>query len=719
MRLLRLAVLGGALLNAGLGLAGPPAAPMRDTVDTLHGVAVKDPYRSLEDLQNPATRQWLKAQGQYAAEQLARIPERAAIQARIAELSDASGDVVREVVRMPGERIYYLKRVAGTSQFKLMMRVGLKGAERVLVDPEGLSKSSGVPHAINYFVPSWDGRTLAYGVSAGGSEDASLQLLDLRSGQAIGAPIPRVPEALVHWAPDSRSLTYNQLRAPVPGEPETEKYKDSTVYWLKLGDDAAKARPLFGPLVNRELKLDRLDVAGIEFDPASRHMIARTTDTTAPEGKLFVAPVSALKASTIAWRQISGFDDKITAIALRRDTLYLRTYANAPRGRVIALDLAQPELKNARTVVPEPASGVLLDFHLGRDALYAEVREGFTVRLLRHAGTAPTDVAPMLAGSAFAVDDAAHAYRDVYFATSAWTEPSRILRATPQGGLEDTHLRQARMPAGAPALTVTEVKVPSHDGAAVPLAIVHKKGLVLDGRNPTLLVGYGAYGFSFEARFDARSLAWIERGGVMAYANVRGSGAYGDPWYRAGFKTTKPNTWKDGIACAQYLIAQRYASPQTLGVWGTSAGGIFVGRSVTTAPELFAAAIFDVGIMDAVRAEESANGATNVSEFGTVKDAQEFRALLEMSTYHQIKDGVAYPAVLLVHGMNDPRVDVWHSAKAAARLQAASTSGRPVLLRLDEQAGHGVGSTAQQSFSKLADVYSFLLWQFGKLSATP
>jgi prolyl oligopeptidase len=681
MRLLRLAVLGGALLNAGLGLAiaDPPAAPKGETVDTLHGVAVKDPYRSLEDLQNPATRQWLKAQGQYAAEQLARIPERAAIQARIAELSDASGDVVREVVRMPGERIYYLKRAAGAPQFKLMMRIGLKGAERVLVDPEGLSKSSGVPHAINYFVPSWDGRTLAYGVSAGGSE----------------------------------------LRAPVPGEPESEKYKDSTVYWLKLGDDAAKARPLFGPLVNRELKLDRLDVAGIEFDPASRHMIARTTDTTAPEGKLFVAPVSALKAPAIAWRQISGFDDKITAIALRRDTLYLRTYADAPRGRVVALDLAKPELKNARTVVPEPASGVLLDFHLGRDALYAEVREGFTVRLVRHAGTTPTDVPPMLAGSAFAVDDAAHAYRDVYFATSAWTEPSRILRATARGGLEDTHLRQARMPAGAPALAVTEVKVPSHDGAPVPLAIVHKKGLVLDGSNPTLLIGYGAYGFSFEARFDPRNLAWLERGGVIAFANVRGSGAYGDPWYRAGFKTTKPNTWKDGIGCARYLIAQRYASPQTLGVWGTSAGGIFVGRSVTTAPELFAAAIFDVGIMDAVRGEESANGATNVSEFGTVKDAQEFRALLEMSTYHQIKDGVAYPAVLLVHGMNDPRVDVWHSAKAAARLQAASTSGRPVLLRLDEQAGHGVGSTAQQTYGKLADVYSFLLWQFGKLSVAP
>ena len=294
------------------------------------------------------------------------------------------------------------------------------------------------------------------------------------------------------------------------------------------------------------------------------------------------------------------------------------------------------------------------------------------------------------------------------------------MRTTAPGRYEDTGLRDARRPAGAPELEVSEVTVPSFDGAPVPLAIVHRKGLVLDGSNPTLLIGYGAYGLSMEAQYDLPGLAWIERGGVVALANVRGSGAYGEAWYRAGFKSTKSNTWKDGIACARYLIERKYASPKTLGIWGRSAGGIFVGRAVTSAPELFAAAIFDVGTMDAVRSELSANGVTNISEFGTVKKPDEFRALLEMSTYHQIKDGVAYPAVLLVHGMNDPRVDVWQSGKAAARLQAASTSGKPVLLRLDEQAGHGGGSTAQQAFSLRADIYSFLLWQFGKLpSAQP
>jgi prolyl oligopeptidase len=492
---------------------------------------------------------------------------------------------------------------------------------------------------------------------------------------------------------------------------------DSAVFLLAPVKHGIAARPLFGPKVNPELKLDRLDVAGIDFTPGGRFMLARTTDTTVPEGKLFIAPVAALGGTgPIAWVKVSDFDDKITAAQMRGDTLYLRTYAGAPRGRVLALDLDTPELSRAREVVAEPASGVLQGMVIGRDALYIEQRAGVSVRLLRYPldGGKSVDVAPGLKGSAYAVADLAHAHRDVWFSTSTWTEPPRVMRTTAPGRYEDTKLRDARQPAGAPELEVAEVTVPSFDGVGVPLAIVHRKGLVLDGTNPTLLIGYGAYGSSIQAGYDLPSLAWIERGGVVARANVRGSGAYGEAWYRAGFKTTKSNTWKDGVACARYLIEHKYASPQTLGIWGTSAGGIFVGRAVTSAPELFAAAIFSVGMMDTVRSELSANGVTNISEFGTVKKADEFRALLEMSTYHQIKDGVAYPAVLLVHGMNDPRVDVWQSGKAAARLQAASTSGKPVLLRLDEQAGHGVGSTALQAASQRADIYSFLLWQFGK-----
>ncbi len=718
-RLRRLIV--ASLISGGASVmaATPPAAPSQPVTDTLHGVAVADPYRNLENVKSPETQAWLKAQGAYAAEQLATIPGRDALQKRIEALGKATGDAVGGLMRMPGDRYYLLKRKAGENQFKLVLKQGLDGADQVLVDPELLTKATGVPHAINYFMPSWDGRYVAYGMSAGGSEDASLYVFDVNSGKTVGQPIPRVHEALVHWTPDSLAFTYNQTRLLPKGAPDTETFLDTAVFMLKPGQPVKQAKPVFGPLVNKSLKLDRLDVGSVFFSPDSSWMVARTTDTTVPEGKVFVAPVKALGGKIIPWTRVSGFDDKITDVQLRGSQLFMRTYAGAPRGKVIALDLAKPVLADAKTVVPEPATGVLESFSLGRDAVYTELRDGFALKAMRHAGGQSAPVAPAQSGSSFIVGDPARAYADALIATSTWTEPPRVLLAAVDGSTADTRLRQTQRPEGVPELTVTEVLVPSHDGAKVPLAILHRKGLVLNGSNPTLLVGYGAYGLSFEARYDPRGYAWFEQGGVLAMANVRGSGAFGDPWYRAGFKTTKPNTWKDGLASARYLISQGYASPKTLGIWGTSAGGIFVGRSVTTAPELFAAAIFDVGVMDAVRAEESANGITNISEFGSYKNPAEFPALLEMSTYHQIKNATAYPAVMFVHGMNDPRVDVWHSAKAAARLQAATTSGKPILMRLDSQAGHGMGSTAAQSYSKQADIYSFLLWQFGLAPAKP
>ena len=687
----------------------------------MHGVSVADPYRNLENVKSAETQTWLKAQGDYAAAQLSRIDGRDVIAARIEALGKASGDQIREVTRMPGERLYYLKRKAGGSQMKLVMRVGMNGTERVLVDPELIAKATGVPHAINFFVPSWDGKTLAYGISAGGSEDASLLLMDIATGKALGKPIPRAQTGLVHWAPDSRTLTFNQIRELPAETSDTETYLDTTVFVLNARAANAKPRALFGPLVNKSLNMDRLDVAEVMFAPDSRYMIARTTDTTLPEGRLYVAPLAELQQRDVHWQQISGYADKITSVQLRGDMLYLRTYTGAPRGRVLALSLAQktPVISNATVAVAEPDVGVLEGFALGKDAIYTQVRQGFNLRMRRHTAGTVTDVAPAVAGSTLMTSDPAHAYANPWLTTSTWTEPQRLLAAASDGKTRDTGLMTNVRPENTPELDVAEVQVTSHDGVKVPLAILRKKGLALDGTNPALLIGYGAYGFSFEARFDPRNIAWLERGGVLAFVNVRGSGAYGDAWYKAGFKATKSNTWKDGVAAAQYLIQQRYTSAKTLGIWGTSAGGIFVGRAVTTAPELFAAAIMDVGIMDAVRAEESANGITNISEFGSYKNATEFPALLEMSTYHQIKEGTAFPAVMFIHGLNDPRVDVWHSAKAAARFQAATTSGKPILMRLDGQAGHGIGSTAQQGFSKQADIYSFLLWQFGKMGLKP
>ena len=715
---LRLTVAG--LLTAiciSSAFATPPVAAIKDVSETLHGVVVKDPYRYFENVKSPEVQTWLLAQGEVAREALDKIAIRDAMEKRITELTEAAGDAIREVTRMPGERLYYMKRAKGERQFKLVMRAGLSGAERVLVDAEVAARRTGVPHAINYYVPSWDGKHVAYGMSAGGSEDASLYVLDVQTGKAVGAPIPRVYGPVVNWLPDSRSLTYNQLKAPTQGEPESEAYLDSKVMWLKVGDPESKAKAVFGPTVSvtKNLGLARLDVGVIFFAPGSPWMIARTTDTTLQEGFLFVAPVADLGKSNVQWKKISAFADQITDAQLRGHALFLLTHANAPRHKVLKLDLRKPDLSLAVAVVAAPKDAVLEGFQLTRDAIIASVREGTQV-VLRHyrAGDVTGEAITMpFKGAAHVHAEPAHAASDVLYTLSGWTELPRVFLLVGNTSTDSGLLINPNVPS-LPDMEVVDVTLASHDGAMVPMTLLYKKGLKRDGTNPTLLDAYAAYGFSETARFSASNMVWIEQGGVLAFANVRGSGVYGEDWYHGGFKATKSNTWKDGVACAKYLIAEGYASPKTLGVMGTSAGGIFVGRTVTTAPELFAAAIFDVGVMDAVRAEESANGITNISEFGSYKNAAEFPALLDMSTYHQIRDDTAYPAVLLVHGMNDPRVDVWHSAKTTARLQAATTSGKPILLRLDRQAGHGMGSTATQRNAMAADIYSFLLWQMGK-----
>jgi len=246
--------------------------------------------------------------------------------------------------------------------------------------------------------------------------------------------------------------------------------------------------------------------------------------------------------------------------------------------------------------------------------------------------------------------------------------------------------------------------------------VLVRKDVKLDGSNPTIVFGYGAYGITESPFLNPRVYAWLERGGVYAMAHVRGGGAFGEEWRFAGRKATKPNTWKDGIAVAEWLIANRYTSSERIGIYGGSAGGIFVGRAITERPELFAAAVPSVGVMDMVRMETSANGVANVPEFGTVKNEEEFRALLAMSSYHHVKDAVKYPAVMLVHGVNDTRVDVWQSAKFAARMLAANqgeSKAKPVLMRLDYQLGHGQGGTRDQQQQQTADIWSFFLWQFG------
>jgi prolyl oligopeptidase len=343
-------------------------------------------------------------------------------------------------------------------------------------------------------------------------------------------------------------------------------------------------------------------------------------------------------------------------------------------------------------------------------------REGVVKRLYRLDAAVPAKLQPIrlpVEGNVGIVD-AGPRKHGILVRVSGWTRAAADYRVAPDGTqARAMHLVEPGRFDAPSNVVAREVMVKSHDGVEVPLSILSLKDVKLDGANPTILYGYGAYGIVQEPSWSPRTLAWLEQGGVFAVAHVRGGGIFGDAWRRAGWKTTKPNTWRDGIAAGEWLVKNGYTKPARLFVYGGSAGGIFVGRAITERPDLFGAAVVAVGNTDSIRSETRANGAGNIPEYGTVTKADEFRGLLEMSPYEHVEPGTPYPAVLFEHGINDTRVDVWMSLKTGARLAAATTSGKPVLLRLEEEAGHGPGATLAQAQSRTADMWAFLLWQAG------
>jgi len=697
----------------GQGLQPPPRAPVRAVSDSYWGVTVSDPYRYMEEVKSPEVDAWMRAQNTHTRALLDSIPARAPMLARVKEVEDAVAGRVVGVQRLKNGLWFYEKRGPKDSQFKLYLRRGLSGKERLLVDPEAIGREKGAPHAINYFTPSDDGRHVAYGISAAGSEDASIHVIDTATLKPVTAPIDRAQYPQVSWLEDGSGFFYMRHQEMKPGMDKTEKYRNSRVYFRRIHGKGSADPMLLGPGSNPRVKIAPEDFPYIVPQPGSRYVIGLVVHGVDRELTIYAAPLKNALRPDAPWVKIADVEDKVTSFALRGNDIFLLTYKDAPRFKIVRTRIDRPDLASASTVI---AAGkqVVVGLGAARDALYVQVRDGASQRLLRvpHGGAAQ-EIALPYPGSV-EVSSADPRLPGALLQIMGWTRNFQYyLYDAARRRLQLTRLQPVGKFDAPEDLNATEVLVRSHDGVEVPLSIIHRKGMKLDGRNPAILYGYGAYGSADDPFFVPRLRAWFDQGGLWAVAHVRGGGAFGREWHEAGRKATKPNTWKDAIACAEWLIAQGYTSRERLGIFGGSAGGILVGRAITDRPELFAAAIPSVGVFDALRAETTPNGVPNIPEFGTVKKEDEFRALLEMSSYNAVRAGAAYPAVLLPHGVNDPRVDVWESLKMAARLQAASTSGKPVLLRLDFDAGHGFGSTKEQRQNEWVDMFAFLLWQFG------
>jgi len=696
------------------GIEVPPPPPARPVSETFHGTTVVSPFRWMEDLKDPEVQAWMKAQNDATEAIFARIPGRATMLARIREIESKAAGLTQNATRTANGRYFFLLRDPQDNQFKLVWRERVDGPDRLIVDPEALAKATGKPHAILDFAPSPDGRRVAYAMQVGGSEIGTMHVVDLATGREAVPPVDRIRYASPIWLPDGSGLFYSRLRENFESYPVEERFDDHATHLLSLGKPVVDRR-VFSPLRDQTLALPRYAegyIQPITGTPLAAMHVALGVERFR---LLYLGALDAAKQGKAAWRKVLSLDDQASDVAIAGGYVYVRTPKRAARFEVLRMPVARPDIADARVIMPA-SEGVIVAMGAARDALYVVRRDGATMSLWRveHKPDAtpqrialPIEGAVELTGSA---DDVP----GVVFDLGGWTRATKPFAYDPSAG------KVTQLPFVTPGaydapddIVAREIRYRSHDGVEVPMSIVMRKDAKLDGGNPTILYGYGAYGITEDPFLNPRWYAWVQRGGILAFAHVRGGGVYGEEWHMAGRKETKPNTWKDAIAAAEYLIAQGYTSKAKIGIFGGSAGGIFVGRAITDRPDLFAAAVPAVGVMDGPRFEFASNGAANIPEFGTVKDEKEFRALLAMSTLHAIRDGTPYPGILLAHGVNDIRVPVSESLKAGARFQQATTSGRPVLLRLEYESGHGQGSTRAQSQERTADIWTFMLWQFG------
>jgi prolyl oligopeptidase len=693
--------------------AGLPATPQRVVQDVLHGQTLSDPYRWLENVASPETQAWMQAQTAHTRSVLDRIEGRRALLDRMLEVENSAPARVARVAIVANGNVFLLRRDAGTAQHKLVMRSSVQAPERVVVDPAQF----GPGHAIDYFIPSPDGRFVAFGVSEAGSEDASLRLRDVVSLADLVGPVAGAKfngPSPYRWTADGKAVHFQTLR-----EPGSARDKSEAFQWLRgwLVEARAGAQPELISDGLRRIGPQRSAHEGmtiLRFGSA-RHEVAYFEDGVRRDLRALVREVAASGAG--AWQPLIGHEHGIWQFELRGDRVYAMTRQGAARFRIVSTPVSAPDWANAKVELPEQA-GVLQQFAAAQDALYVSVLEGGSHRLLRlpHDQRPPEEIALPFPGAlrlaAWHVDRPG-----VLIDLGGWTQASHFHLL---GAAARLPVLTSLQPAGPfdqlPGVASRIEHAVSHDGVRVPLSIV--AGPSAGAPRPTIIVAYGAYGFSQEPRLRSEWVPWLERGHVMATCHVRGGGEYGQAWYEAGKIHTKPNTWKDLIACAEHLVASGVTVPGKLGIMGWSAGGIAVGRAFTERPELFAAAAPGVGVLDAVRAETEPNGPGNAVEFGSVAKPDEFQALLAMSAYHHVRPGVRYPAVILPHGATDQRVAVWHSAKMAAALQAANPAV-PVLLNIDFSAGHGRGSSAVQRLSTFADSLAFMLWQFGEPGFVP
>ena len=696
----RAVALAAGIALAAAGFAGAqraikyPESKRMDQVDDYHGTKVADPYRWLEDTDSEETRAWVAAQNKLTYSYLDEIPARAQIKARVTNLwnFERFGTPFKE-----GNRYFYARNDGLQNQSVIYTTTSLDSPAEVLIDPNNLSSDGTV--ALSGIQVSHDGKLMAYGLSASGSDWQEWRVRDVETRKDLPDVIKWVKFSAASWTPDGKGFFYSRYDEP------TEKTKMAAAnYFQKLYFHRIGTPQSEDSLVYERPDQKEWGFGGIVTEDG-RYLVISIWKGSDRKNRIYYKDLQARDGKLVPL--LDEFDASYNFVGNDGPLLWLQTDLDAPRGRLIAIDTTKPEKTNWKELIAQGVDA-LDSVNVVSDMFIASYLKDARalVKVFKLDGGFVREVELPGIGSVSGFEGKRKDH-ETFYAFTGFTAPTTIYRYEVAAGKSAT-FRRPKVDFNPADYETKQVFYKSKDGTRVPMFIVHKKGLILNGANPTYLYGYGGFNIPLVPAFSVETLVWIEMGGVYASANLRGGSEYGEDWHKAGTKLQKQNVFDDFTAAAEWLIANKYTSPPKLAIGGASNGGLLVGAAITQRPELFGAVLPQVGVMDMLRFQKFTIGWAWVSDYGSSDNQEEFKALYAYSPLHNIKPGTKYPPTLVTTADHDDRVVPGHSFKFAAALQAAQGGPAPVLIRIETRAGHGAGKPTSKSIEEIADRWGFL-----------
>lgn len=689
-------------------------APSKPSIDSYHGVDLIDEYRNFENLEDSAVINWVKSQSEFASSTLKNISNRDNFLKRLREIDNKNDFLYYYNQITKNNKRFYIKQSTNDKLDKLYYRIGFEGEEIFLFDPKQFKPENNKVYIISHYEPNNEGSKVAIALTEGGKEIAEIIIFDIETKSILPQVISNTwPSDIggIQWLNDDSGFIYVHIPNIDKNSDQFIKNTKSVVY--KIGDDSSIYKDIFSKANNKNININEADFPIIDFIDNSNYIIGNIGGAT-QYSNYYYAKITDIYNEKINWKPFYTMENKVKSYVIDKEEVVFITEKDG-KSIICKTSLISPDFNNPDILVSEFNDELISSLEITKDGIFFITKKnGVTAKLYLYKNKNYKELKlPISAGNIKIYNiDSEHSELWVY--CSGWTQNGNRYRYDSNNNvfiLEDFNVKNDFTEYD--SVIVEEIEIKTHDGSDLPLTIIYKKGLQKNSKNRVIMEGYGSYGRVNSPYFSPYALLWVLDGGILVQTHERGGGEKGDTWHKGGYKETKPNTWKDFISSAEYLIAENYTSSKFIGISSGSAGGILIGRAITERPDLFKAANIDVGLLNSVRFETTPNGPNNVKEFGTVAKENEFKALLEMDAYHHIKKGVKYPATLITAGMNDPRVIAWIPTKFAAKLQANNKSKNPILLNVDFDGGHGGNDNNNKSYENFADKYAFFYWQLG------